>query len=46
MNTYCFLNLFKLNILLYTGYEDIKQVEVEKWRRRNENGKKSIGSYW
>ena len=38
--TWCFLNLFKLNILLYTGYEDIKQVERRSDGDGNENGKR------
>ena len=41
-----FLNLFKHKILLYTGYEDIKQVERRSDGDGNENGKKAIGSDW
>ena len=38
--TQCFLNLFKHKILLYTGYEDIKQVERRSDGDGNENGKR------
>ena len=41
-----FLNLFKHKILLYTGYEDIKQVERRSDGDGNENGQKAIGSDW
>ena len=41
-----FLNLFKHKILLYTCYEDIKQVERRSDGDGNENGKKAIGSDW
>ena len=41
-----FLNLFKHKILLYSGYEDIKQVEGRSDGDGNENGKKAIGSDW
>ena len=41
-----FLNLFKHKILLYTGYEDIKQAERRSDGDGNENGKKAIGSDW
>ena len=38
--------MFKHKILLYTCYEDIKQVERRSDGDGNENGKKAIGSDW